>query len=102
MCCKPSKSGLLRNPDFASVVRDKAGVLPCIQCDLSMKRIHKLRKQLQIFHKTEKQKQRRKGTKKVRAQLMCKDKKKTDRHITDKVKSLTASIRRQENVSTVD
>ena len=86
-------AGLRSNPDFTSVVRDKAGVLPCIQRDLSMKRIHKLREQSQIFHKTEKQKQRRKVTKQVRAHLMGKDEKKSERHVTDKVKPLTASIK---------
>ena len=32
-------SGLCSNPDFTSEVRDKTGVLPCIQRNLSMKSI---------------------------------------------------------------
>ena len=84
---------LRSNPDFTSVVREKAGVLPCFQRDLSMKRIHKSREQSQIFHKIEKQKQRRKVTKQVRAHLMGKDEKKSEKNSTDKVKPLTASIK---------
>ena len=56
-------AGLRSNPDYTSEVRDKAGVLPCIQCDLSMKRMYKLREQSHIYYATEKQQKQKESYK---------------------------------------
>ena len=79
-------AGLRSNKSFTQTIRIKAGVLPSLESDHQMAVLNKIKEQFRVYHATDFSKKRRKVTKQIRAHLMGKDEKKTERHSPDKLK----------------